>query len=124
MLKVISRDEYLDFRQAWKQNYMNVAQQIRALKVAERLASKAGYSARMAASNLEIAIVKKRNNLRISASKLQSMRAKGSNFARDMMDELEEMKECSRLSVKFLRMVADENTASGMIVDALVTGAF
>lgn len=82
MVTIVSRDEYLTFRQEWKPTYLRLAKEIRALKIATRLAAKGGYTA---------------------ARTLQSMRALNSNYATFLMEELEFMKEKSRMSVAFLR---------------------
>ncbi len=93
-MNIVSRTDYLEFRQDWKKNYLRVAKEIRALKIATKLASKGGYSA---------------------ASTLQSLRALNSNYAAFLMDDLEFMKEKSRISVAFMRWL--DATATNTPVD-------
>lgn len=111
-MRIISKDEYLNFRQEWKQSYTNLAREIRALKQAERLASKAGYAAFNKVLVQQDVVADAKATLRrllTNASVVQSMRAKRSNYAHSMMDELEEMKEASRVSVHFLRYMEQRN---------------
>jgi hypothetical protein len=111
-MRIISKDEYLNFRQEWKQSYAHLAREIRALKNAEKLASKAGYAAfnRLVVQQKVVDDAKDTlRNLLTNASVVQSMRAKRSNYAHSMMDELDEMKEASRISVHFLRYMEQRN---------------
>lgn len=88
-MQIVTRDEYLLFRHVWKNEYQELSKQIRAFKVATQLTAKSGS---FAESRL-----------------LQSMRAKDSNYARHLMERLEEMKETSRVSVAFTRFLEQRN---------------
>ena len=86
---IISRDVYLENRKRWRELYMKLSKNIRALKIATKLAAKGGYTA---------------------AAALQSLRAHGSNEAFDMMLDLEELKKMSRVSVAFMRWMEGANS--------------
>jgi len=88
-MQIVSRIDYLEFRQDWKKRYLRLAEEIRALKTATKLASKGGYAA---------------------ANTLQSLRALSSNYAVFMMDDLDFMKEKSRISVAFMKWLDATST--------------
>ena len=87
-MEIVSRDEYLAYRLAWKTIYRELSEQIRVFKVATQMTAKKGITG----SNI-----------------LQSMRAKDSNYARFLMDELNHFKEVSRVSVQFMRFLQQSN---------------
>lgn len=100
-MEFLTRDQYLWMRQQWKTEYMELAQRIRALKIATRLASKAGYSAQARVNEEKQAV----------SSVLQSLRAKDSNFAHYMMNNLEELKANARVSVAFMKFLESTKNA-------------
>lgn len=87
-MKFLSRDEYLSERRAWKKHYVKLGHNIHDLKAATKRAAKGGYS---------------------DAQTLQSLRMHLSNHAYDMMIDLEDLKENSRLSVAFQRFLETTN---------------
>jgi hypothetical protein len=84
----ISREEYLAERHHWKKAYMSLSKDIHALKVATKAAAKGGWAA---------------------ARTLQSLRARSSNHAFDMMLDLEDLKQQSRMTVGFQRFLDTSN---------------
>lgn len=88
MFQLLSKEDYLNSRRDWKEEYRDISSDIHALKVAQKEAAKGGWSA---------------------ANRLQSLRARMSNEAHQMMDELEVLKENSRLSVAFERFMDKQN---------------
>lgn len=145
-MHIVSREQYLNFRQWWKKEYMTLSRQIRALKQATRLASKMGYEAarmvdalraeieadkawmesltpdvlaevkdEIAEEHEDIAkdiVVNQRHfvDQMANASSLQSMRARKSNGAAEMMEELDAWKEQARVSVQFNKWRNQQNT--------------
>ncbi len=87
-MKFLTRDEYLDLRRRWKHVYMKVSKDIHDLKIATKLAAKGGYEA---------------------ANNLQSLRMRMSNYAYDMMIDLDDLKEQSRFSVAVQRVLEETN---------------
>jgi len=84
----ISKEEYLHERKQWTKDYLRMSADISALKKATKAFAKGGYSA---------------------AQNLQSVRARMSNDAFDMMCYLDELKDQSRLSVAFQRFLETTN---------------
>lgn len=83
---LMSRGDYLDARRQWREEYKRLSADINALK-------KAAHEAYLNHSPF--------------ADRLQSMRARMSNYAADMMDDLETLKETSRFTVAFQSFCED-----------------
>lgn len=89
MFELMTKEAYLNARKDWKEEYADISLNIHVLKKAQKEAAKGGYSA---------------------AARVMSLRARMSNEAHSMMDELEILKTNSRLSVKFDRFMASQNS--------------
>ncbi len=87
-IDLISKEEYLAERSEWRKDYLRMSADIRLLKQLSKEAASGGFEA---------------------ANRLQSMRARMSNDAYDMMIDLEDLKDRSRFSVAFERYLETTN---------------